>query len=93
VAGAALNRDGLPREKLLEAFVYACGGSDDEVGGWLVAWRRLAARGADGPQVRDGRGRSAAAGRGLVRPIPVMAVVTSMMVVLPVVTAGSLAWA
>ncbi|AAZ56902.1 hypothetical protein JCM3263A_19110 [Thermobifida fusca] len=43
----ALSQDKLPKLSLVEAFIAACGGSDEEYRRWATAWRRLELRIAD----------------------------------------------
>lgn len=39
---AALSRSTLPRQELVEAFVRACGGDEEEIAEWVSARRRIA---------------------------------------------------
>ncbi|MFV2198476.1 hypothetical protein [Nocardiopsis sp. LOL_012] len=47
----ALKSDRRPRYTLLNAFVVACGGSEEDWQRWLTAWRRLGGGGNDTPAV------------------------------------------
>ena len=40
---AALARNSLPRQELVEAFVRACGGDEEDAAAWAAARRRIAA--------------------------------------------------
>jgi hypothetical protein len=50
----ALTRDALPRHDLVEAFVRACGGDDDNVAWWLKLHAKLASVDPLSPTVRQG---------------------------------------
>lgn len=45
----ALSQDKLPKLPLVEAFIIACGGTDEEYRRWATAWRRLELGGGDTP--------------------------------------------
>lgn len=37
----ALNKNKLPKQRLLHAIIYTCGGDDTDIQAWTTAWRRI----------------------------------------------------